>query len=57
MDNTPDKRDKVAVTCVSCGAQEEIENTAAELRNRRCQKCGNTMIVKCRPGTSSHMPE
>jgi len=48
--------DKVTVTCVQCGKAEQVENTAEELRGRKCPDCGGSMVVKRRPGEVSQMP-
>jgi hypothetical protein len=43
---------KITLTCVACNRTESVEDTPENMRDRKCSKRGESMIVKRHPGNT-----
>ncbi len=42
----------VQLNCVACGATEEVTDRAESVRDRKCSKCGQSLVLFRQPGTT-----
>jgi hypothetical protein len=45
---------KVVLTCVACGMTETADNTPDLIRDQKCKRCGQSLVVKRPPGDTSN---
>ena len=46
----------VELTCVACGAKENVLDKPTELRAQTCHKCGQPLVLFRQPGSMPHVP-
>ena len=46
----------VELTCVACGAKEDVLDHPEELRDQTCHMCGQSLVLFRQPGSAPHVP-